>query len=111
MSWKERVLNTVWKTSMKKGGDYVGIRADMKRNFPEVDHRLDVWHLSKNITKKLTEKAKKKECADLSLSLDQIHLKPPLVGCQNMWGRQGDVEREVDIDCLSHCQYPLQGFS
>ena len=47
MTWKERVLNAVWKTSMKKGGKimvvatdrHVGIRADMKRNFPDFDHQ------------------------------------------------------------------------
>ena len=38
----------------------------MKRNFPEVDHQFDVWHLSKSITKKLTEKAKKRDCTELS---------------------------------------------
>ena len=31
---------------------HVGIRADMKRNFPEIDHQFDVWHLAKSITKK-----------------------------------------------------------
>ena len=45
---------------------HIGIRADMKRNFPEVDHQFDVWHLSKSITKKLTEKAKKRDCTELS---------------------------------------------
>ena len=32
---------------------HVGIRADMKRNFTEVDHQFDVCHLSKSITKKV----------------------------------------------------------
>ena len=45
---------------------HVGIRADMKRNFPEIDHQFDVWHLAKSITKKLTEKSKKKDCGELS---------------------------------------------
>ena len=43
---------------------HVGIRADMKRNFPEIE--FDVWHLAKSITKKLTEKSKKKDCGELS---------------------------------------------
>ena len=38
----------------------------MKRNYPEIEHQFDVWHLSKSITKKLTEKAKKKDCSELS---------------------------------------------
>ena len=45
---------------------HVGIRADMKRNFPEIDHQFDVWHLAKSITKKLIEKSKKKDCGKLS---------------------------------------------
>ena len=39
---------------------HVGIRADIKRLYPEVEHQFDVWHLSKSITKKLNEKAKKR---------------------------------------------------
>ena len=44
---------------------HVSIKADMKRNYPDVDHQFDVWHLAKSVTKKLTEKAKKKDCGDL----------------------------------------------
>ena len=51
---------------------HVGIRADMKRNFPEIDHQVDVWHLAKSITKKLTEKSKKKDCGDLSPGIKSI---------------------------------------
>ena len=45
---------------------HVGIKSDMKRNYPNVDHQFDVWHLAKSITKKLTEKANKKDCSELS---------------------------------------------
>ena len=45
---------------------HVGIRADIKRQYPEVEHQFDVWHLSKSITKKLNEKAKKNDCGELS---------------------------------------------
>ena len=41
------------------------IKSDMKRNYPEIDHQYDVWHLAKSVTKKLNEKAKKKDCGDL----------------------------------------------
>ena len=44
----------------------VSIKSDMKRNYPDVYHQFDVWHLAKSVTKKLTEKAKKKDCGDLS---------------------------------------------
>lgn len=37
---------------------HVSIKSDMKRNYPDVDHQFDVWHLAKSVTKKLTEKAK-----------------------------------------------------
>ena len=43
---------------------HIGIRADranIKREYPEVEHHFDVWHLS---SKNLTEKAKKKDCAE-----------------------------------------------
>ena len=53
---------------------HVSIKSDMKRIYPDVDHQFDVWHLAKIVTKKLTEKAKKKDCSDLlamcSLTLD-----------------------------------------
>lgn len=53
---------------------HVSIKSDMKRIYPDVDHQFDVWHLAKSVTKKLTEKAKKKDCSDLlamcSLTLD-----------------------------------------
>ena len=45
---------------------HVSIKSDMKRNYPaHVDHQFDAWHLAKSVTKKLTEKAKKKNCGDL----------------------------------------------
>ena len=61
---------------------HVGIRADMKRNFPEIDHQFDVWHLAKSVTKKLTEKSKKKDWRPITL--DQIHFESSLVVCRNM---------------------------
>ena len=45
---------------------HVSIKSDMKKNYPDIDHQFDVWHLAKSVTKKLTEKAKKKECSELS---------------------------------------------
>ena len=45
---------------------HVSIKSDMKKKYPDVNHQFDVWHLAKSITKKLTEKAKKKDCSELS---------------------------------------------
>ena len=44
---------------------HVSIKSDMKQNYPDIDHQYDVWHLAKSVTKKLNEKAKKKDCGDL----------------------------------------------
>ena len=43
---------------------HVSIKSDMKCIYPDVDHQFNVWHLTKSVTKKLTEKAKK-DCGDL----------------------------------------------
>ena len=45
---------------------HIGIRANMKQNFPEIDNQFDVWDLAKSITKKLAEKSKKEDCGELS---------------------------------------------
>ena len=37
---------------------HVSIRSDMKKNFPHLQHKFDVWHVAKSISKKLTEKAR-----------------------------------------------------
>ena len=37
----------------------------MKKVNPHINHQFDVWHLAKNISKKLREKAKKKTCSEL----------------------------------------------
>ncbi|ELT87456.1 hypothetical protein CAPTEDRAFT_113107 [Capitella teleta] len=37
----------------------------MREDFPKIDHQLDAWHCSKNLTKKLTAKAKTKGCEAL----------------------------------------------
>ena len=37
-----------------------------EKNYPDVNHQFDVWHLAKSVTKQLTEKAKKKDLSELS---------------------------------------------
>ena len=44
---------------------HASIKSDMKQIYPNIDHQFDVWHLAKSVTKKLTEKAKKKDCGNL----------------------------------------------
>jgi hypothetical protein len=38
----------------------------MRENYPEVDHRYDVWHIGKSISKKLDKAAKYAECSSIS---------------------------------------------
>ena len=45
---------------------HASIKSDMKQIYPNIDHQFDVWHLAKSVTKKLTEKAKKKDCGNLT---------------------------------------------
>jgi len=39
----------------------------MKQKYPEIEHQFDVWHLSKNVTKKLHKEALSKEATGLDL--------------------------------------------
>ena len=52
----------------------MGIKSDMKRNYPNVDHKFDVWHLAKSVTKKLTEKANNKTVVNFHLGLSQSQI-------------------------------------
>ena len=44
---------------------HIMIGSIMKKEFPTVNHQYDVWHVSKNVKKKLVAKAIKTECAPL----------------------------------------------
>ena len=37
----------------------------LKKKFEKIDHQFDIWHVSKNIVKKLTKIAKQKNCGEL----------------------------------------------
>ena len=45
---------------------HVSISSSMKKDFPHINHQYDVWHLSKWVVKKLTNKAKQKGCEELA---------------------------------------------
>ena len=79
---------------------HVGIRADLKRNYSEVDHQFDVWHLSKSITKKLMEKAKKKDCSDLSAWIKSIS--NHLWWCAETCEGDNDLLREKWLSIVHH---------
>ena len=87
---------------------HVSIKSDMKKNYPNVDHQFDVWHLTKSVTKKLTEKAQKKDCSDLSPWIKSVSNR--LWWCADPCnGDKELLQGEVDINCPSHCQCPPLG--
>ena len=45
---------------------HVQIRSAMTKLYSGVNHQFDVWHLAKNVKKKLTQKAKMKGCEELA---------------------------------------------
>ena len=44
---------------------HTGVASLMKKCYPHIEHQYDVWHMAKNVTKKLTKKAKAKHCGQL----------------------------------------------
>ncbi|XP_062517566.1 uncharacterized protein LOC134192823 [Corticium candelabrum] len=44
---------------------HIQIAATMRKKYPNIDHQFDVWHVSKGIAKKLTQKGKSKRCTKL----------------------------------------------
>ena len=51
---------------------HVSISSSMKKDFPHINHQYDVWHLSKWVVKKLTNKAKQKGCEELAPWIQSI---------------------------------------
>ena len=45
---------------------HVSISSSMKKDFQHINLQYDVWHLSKRVVKKLTNKAKQKGCEELA---------------------------------------------
>jgi len=42
-----------------------GVRTLLRQEYPEISHQFDVWHVAKNVGKKLHQKALKKNASDL----------------------------------------------
>ena len=51
---------------------HVSISSCMAKDYPHINHQYDVWHLSKWVVKKLTNKAKQKGCEDLAPWIQSI---------------------------------------
>ena len=76
------------------------ITAKMRTVFPTINHQYDLWHLSKWVTKKLTKKAKKKDCEELTAWIQCIsnHLWWCAATCNGL----ADVLREKRLSMLEH---------
>ena len=79
---------------------HVSISSTMDKNHSEIKHQYDVWHFSKSIVKKLTNKAKLKQCQDLAPWIQSVsnHLWWCCATCD------GDVQilRERWLSMLHH---------
>ncbi|XP_068758424.1 uncharacterized protein [Montipora capricornis] len=51
---------------------HVSISSCMSKDYPHISHQFDVWHLSKWVVKKLTNKAKQKGCEELAPWIQSI---------------------------------------
>ena len=51
---------------------HVSIASCMSKDYPHISHQYDVWHLSKWVVKKLTNKAKQKGCEELAPWIQSI---------------------------------------
>jgi hypothetical protein len=61
----DRLLSTALDIETFATDRHIQIRAMMKSDYPRINHQFDIFHVSKNITKKLALLANKKECQDL----------------------------------------------
>jgi hypothetical protein len=44
---------------------HLGIQALLKRSYPAIEHQFDVWHVAKNVGKRLRQKASKRDAEEL----------------------------------------------
>ena len=56
---------------------HITVGSILKKEFPTIEHQLDVWHVSKNVKKKVTAKGNKTECVELCPWIQSI--------CNHLW--------------------------
>ena len=67
---------------------HVQIRSMMKKEFSSINHQFDVWHLSNNVKKKLTQRAKSKGAEELSGWIKSI--------CNHLWWCAGNCNGDKE---------------
>lgn len=68
---------------------HVSISSSMNKDHPNINHQYDVWHLSKWVVKKLTNKAKLKGCEGLSPWIQSI--------ANHLWWSAATCNGSVDL--------------
>jgi len=79
---------------------HIGVQSLMKQKYPEIEHQFDIWHLSKNVTKKLHKKALSKHATGLMPWIRCInnHL---YYCCESCCG-DAQLLKEKWISCIHH---------
>ena len=68
---------------------HVTISSCMNKDHPHINHQYDVWHLSKWVVKKLTNKAKQRGCEELSPWIQSIS--------NHLWWSAATCDGNVEI--------------
>ena len=59
----DEMQNNEIKISQTTTDCHVQIKKCMRENHKDINHQFDIWHVCKNLKKKLTQSAKKKSCS------------------------------------------------
>ncbi len=79
---------------------HVGVQSLLKEEYPKINHQFDVWHVKKNVCKKLHKKAQKKGATEL---LDWENcIGNHLYWCASTCGGNAKLLREKWLSCVHH---------
>lgn len=100
----KRCLNQIKAEGLKPSAiatdRHVMVTAIMKNEYKEINHQFDIWHLVKNILKKLMAKAKLKKCEELSPWIRSIT--NHMWWCAESCGGDAQLLREKWLSVLNH---------
>ena len=79
---------------------HTGVQSLLKENYPDIKHQFDVWHVAKNVTKKLHKKSLKKEANELMPWIRHIgnHLYWSAQSCNG----DGELLKAKWMSCIYH---------
>ncbi|KAJ8048791.1 THAP domain-containing protein 1 [Holothuria leucospilota] len=83
----KRITESGFKPAVVATDRHVSIRKLLKDDYSDIDHQFDVWHLTKSIAKKLTNKARQKGCEELGPRIPAVknHLWWSAQHCNGDW--------------------------